>query len=241
MSHLTYLKAEGRPGGILTVWNPSRFACSSHWDIPGALIVNGRWNPDREELWNSIGLVVDQNRESCVCIGGDFNSVRSRSERMGRGSHFSARDIQSFDCFIRGNGLVDVRLQGRNFTWYQPQGLCKSKLDRFLVNEKWVSVEPQTKVRGLHRTVSDHCPILLETNYVDWGPKPFRFINAWVNHPDFERVVRESWNRNDFSGWKCYVFKEKLKRLKEDLKKWNKESFGSIDQNLEKLKTEINE
>ncbi|XP_057808850.1 uncharacterized protein LOC131023324 [Salvia miltiorrhiza] len=231
-------QAEGRSGGILTLWNPAKFSCSSQWNGEGALFVNGIWLSgnfpcvlinvyasqmlkDREELWDRIGLVVKQNRDSCVCVAGDFNSVRTESDRVGRGTQFSSRDIQVFDNFIRGNELEEIRLQGRKFTWYQPQGLCKTKLDRFMVNDKWVSIWPNSKARGLPRSVLDHCPILMETKVVDWGPKPFRFINAWMNHPNFDKIVEDSWQKSGISGWSCFVFKEKLKRLKEDLKRWN--------------------
>ncbi|XP_057792009.1 uncharacterized protein LOC131008911 [Salvia miltiorrhiza] len=202
-------QAEGRSGGILSIWNPALFSKSSHWDLPGALIVNGKWISEnlngcliniyapqcfnaRETLWDSLGVVVRQNRDSSICIAGDFNSIRYESERVGRGTQFSTRDLNAFDNFIRANDLTEIRLQGRSFTWYQPNGQCKTKLDRFLVNEKWLDQWPHSKVRGLQRTISDHCPILLETKAVDWGPKPFRFINAWTSHKDFEKVVHDS-------------------------------------------------
>ncbi|MCI13230.1 hypothetical protein A2U01_0034346 [Trifolium medium] len=42
-------------------------------------------------------------------------------------------------------------------------------------------------------------------------------------------------------GKKAYVIKEKLKRIKEELKVWNKEVFGALDLNIEKTVKEINE
>ncbi|XP_057794347.1 uncharacterized protein LOC131010698 [Salvia miltiorrhiza] len=147
--------AEGRSGGILTIWNEKKFVASSHWEIPGALIVNGfcrignlacclvnvyaAQNPSEKEiLWDTIGMMLGQNREACVCVAGDFNAIRAAEERSGRGLQFSPREMRVFDNFITGNALEDIRLQGRGFTWYQPQGLCKTKLDRFLVNDKWL-------------------------------------------------------------------------------------------------------
>ncbi|XP_057808416.1 uncharacterized protein LOC131022889 [Salvia miltiorrhiza] len=194
---------------------------------------------EREQLWDRLESVVRQNKDLCVCIGGDFNSIRNRSERVGRGIQFSARDVQMFDHFVRRCGLEEIRLQARSFMWYQPQGQCKSKLDRFLVNEEWLAVWTHTKARGLQRSVSDHCPILLETKRVDWGPKPFRFINAWTKHQDFEEVVTNSWQRGGISGWSSFVFKEKIKRLKEDLKEWSRSGFGIVEENISKLKDEI--
>ncbi|XP_057791311.1 uncharacterized protein LOC131008451 [Salvia miltiorrhiza] len=133
--------------------------------------------------------------------------------------------------------LEEIRLQARSFTWYQ--GQCKSKLDRFFVNEEWLSIWTHTKARGLQRSVSDHCPILLETKRVDWGPKPFRFLNVWTTHQDFEAVVKNSWQRRGISGWSSFVFKEKIKRLKEDLKGWSRSGFGIVEENVSKLKEVI--
>ncbi|XP_057811684.1 uncharacterized protein LOC131025921 [Salvia miltiorrhiza] len=196
-------------------------------------------NQERLILWDSLESVARQSRDQCVCFGGDFNSIRVLAERNGRGAHFSPRDIQSFDQFVRRCELTEIRLQARKFTWYQPQGQCKSKLDRFMLNEEWLAVWDQSKVRGLQRTVSDHCPILLDTKKVDWGPKPFRFLNAWTRHPDFETVVKESWQRGGISGWSSFIFKEKIKRLKNDLRVWSKTGFGLVDENVSNLREEI--
>ncbi|XP_057774912.1 uncharacterized protein LOC130993894 [Salvia miltiorrhiza] len=211
--------AEGRLGGILTMWNPEKFSVSSQWEAPGLVFVNGLWNsnssifcccsinvyaqqslPERLILWDIISSVVEQNVDSWICIGRDFKLIRDTPERARRSFNFHSRDIMAFDGFIKDNELIDIRLQGMRFTWYQPQGNCKSKLDRFVVNEKWLQSWPHTKVVGLPRTVSDHCPLLLETKYVDWGPKPFCFINSWTSHPDFEKVMRDSWNKSGIQG-----------------------------------------
>ncbi|XP_057780066.1 uncharacterized protein LOC130998670 [Salvia miltiorrhiza] len=232
----------------------SQFAMQK--DIPGALIVNGVWKigdvrcclvnvyapqrlQDREQLWDRLDLVVRQNRDTCVCFGGDFNSIRNIAERNGRGTQVSTRDIQLFDLFVRRSQMEEIRLQARTYTWYQPQGMCKSKLDRFMVNEEWLSVWAHTKARGLQRSISDHCPILLETKKVDWGPKPFRFFNAWTRYPDFDSVVLNSWQRSGISGRSSFVFKEKIKRLKEDLKVWSRSGFGIVEENISNLKKEI--
>lgn len=62
---------------------------------------------------------------------------------------------------------------------------------------------------------------------MDWGPKPFWFINAWMEH--LEKLV----------GWTGFVVKEKLKKLKEDLKEWNQNVFGIVEANIEKSRREI--
>lgn len=117
--------------------------------------------------------MVQQNEEACICIGGDFNSIRFEHDRSGVSSVINRRDIRQFDDFISNTNLVDLPLHGRKYTWYRSNGSCKSRLDRFLVNNVWLNRWPNSVQRGLPRLVSDHCPITLETRVVDWGPKPF--------------------------------------------------------------------
>lgn len=64
-------------------------------------------------------------------------------------------------------------------------------------------------------------------------------MNAWLSHPSFKDVVEKSWRDADIIGWGSYVFKEKLKRLKEALKMWNRDHFGSIDTKISLLRKEI--
>lgn len=96
-----------------------------------------------------------------------------------------------------------------------------------------------TELRGLPRSVSDHCALMLMTRCEDWGPKPFRFINEWLHDPGFKEKVHESWSEGGIQGWASFVVKEKLKRLRETLKVWNREQFGNMDQKVELLREEL--
>lgn len=81
--------------------------------------------------------------------------------------------------------------------------------------------------------------IVLQTKHEDKGAKPFRFVNAWIPHPQFIEVVEMSYRDGGIERWGGYVFKEKLKRLREKLKKWNKDCFGHIDNKILLLCEEI--
>lgn len=73
-----------------------------------------------------------------VCLVGDFNSIRRVEERSGRNESPNLNEIGIFDKFIRGSQLIELPLVGRKFTCYRPDGSCKSRLDRVLVNNKWI-------------------------------------------------------------------------------------------------------
>ncbi|KAL8536092.1 hypothetical protein ACS0TY_011649 [Phlomoides rotata] len=43
---------------------------------------------------------------------------------------------------------------------------------------------------GLKRTISDHALVLLVLeNEVNWGPKPFKIVNSWLDKKDFKSMV----------------------------------------------------
>jgi len=97
--------------------------------------------------------------------------------------------------------LQDIRCFGSNFTWFRPNGNAKSRLDRFLVSDQWVSLWPDTSQHVLQRDYSDHCPIILKTKMVDWGPKPFRVVDWWLNHKGYHSMIKEAWNIDLQGGW----------------------------------------
>ncbi|KAL8510658.1 hypothetical protein ACS0TY_017467 [Phlomoides rotata] len=118
-------------------------------------------------------------------------------------------------------------------------GTCKSQLDRILINNKWVEKWPDSYQKGLRRSISDHCPIILENKGKFWGPKPFRVVNAWFTHSDFRSFVENKWNEYRIEGLGGFILKEKFKKLKEDLKEWNRNIFGNMEEKIEKHREEI--
>ncbi|KAL8547927.1 hypothetical protein ACS0TY_007290 [Phlomoides rotata] len=190
------------------------------------LVVNGRWREDggkmviinvyapcviskKERLWDTIKLVIEQNKEARICVVGDFNSIRANDERIGRGEEIIRRDIRVFDDFIVTSGMIDLPLLGQKFTWYKPDGTCKSKLDQIL------------------------------NSIIDWGPKPFKYFNGWATHPGFKELCEQKWKSYTVEGWKSYTLKEKLKLLKSDLKTWSHETFGEMKKKMEDQKAII--
>lgn len=151
-------------------------------------------------MWDRIKLVIRQYGDCSICIGGDFNSIRFDHERRGGSGQNNRRDMRAFEEFISDANLFDLPLHGRKYTWYRPNGRCKSRLDRFLVNNEWLDRWPNTFQKGLSRSVSDHCPVSLETKFIDWGPKPFRFVDAWTSHPNFKEFVESTWMNIGVTG-----------------------------------------
>ncbi|KAL7262167.1 hypothetical protein ACSBR1_000527 [Camellia fascicularis] len=75
----------------------------------------------------------------------------------------------------------------------------------------------------------------------DWEPRSFRFINAWCLHHKFKFEVRKSWKINQISGSASYMIMKKLGNLKVNLRRWNCEVFGNIDEQLKQAKAKLHD
>ncbi|PWA93850.1 RNA-directed DNA polymerase, eukaryota [Artemisia annua] len=122
-------------------------------------------------LWNRIHDFMRHNNGAFVLFG-DLNEVRFDFEPLG--SAFSQAEGNTFNTFITNNGLIELPMGSRLFTWMNKAGTKLSKLDRFLLSENVIEVLPDAQVTTLDRLWSDHNPILFHCNKSDYGPTPFR-------------------------------------------------------------------
>eukprot|EP00253_Pinus_taeda_P015290 PITA_15290 len=88
---------------------------------------------------------------------------------------------------------------------------------------------------------SDHWPIRLEIDIKkNNGKKPFRFKTFWLINPEFLRKMEEWWTQSRVKGkGKMHTIQLKLKEIKCKIKKWNKEEFGNIMEEKQKLEKEM--
>jgi len=252
--------ASNSAGGILTVWRKSCFQMSRFINGRNFSIIEGLWKVGlgvlvtivnvycpgslREKMlvWEEISVHRLTQLSKAWCVMGDFNSIRRKEERKSLVSISEySREIKGFNAFIEKAEYVDISLTSRKFMWYKPNGLVKSRIDSFLVSKEWCDVWPHCKQFVHSRSVSYHCAIIPKDEYVDWGPKLFRSLDVWQSDSRFKVFLRERWPSYEVQGGGMYIFKEKLKKLKVDLKVWNKEIFGNVNQLGEGLQKRINE
>lgn len=82
--------------------------------------------------------------------------------------------------------------------------------------------------------------MLLRSKFVDWGPKPFRILDCWLSDKSFKSTVKDCWQSHQQIGWGGSVLKEKLKRLKTRLKRWNREQFRDTFKRYKEVEDELN-
>lgn len=71
------------------------------------------------------------------------------------------------------------------------------------------------------------------------GPKSCRSLDIWQKDSRFKDFVQDKWINYEVFGRWMFVFKKKLKRLKQDLKTWNRVIFGNVINLGENLKDKI--
>ncbi|CAL5355041.1 unnamed protein product [Camellia sinensis] len=187
-------------------------------------------------MWNCL-LKLKEEFPNPWCLGGDFNEIRQIGDR--RGCSRRDRGMKDFNEFIDKCEISDLPLLGRRFTWCNSYtGEKWSRIDRIFVDPKWLEVF-NIKLWGLPRMVSDHCPLLMMEDERDWGPKPFRVLNAWFLHKNFQSFWESKWQESAVEGWAGFILTQKLKLLKNNLKSWNVEVFGNVVNKLKSVEGDL--
>ncbi|XP_023904183.1 uncharacterized protein LOC112015948 [Quercus suber] len=246
----SYLGSCGASGGVLLMWDTrvvnkveevvGQFSVSCTftsvlnqfvWAFTSIYVPNSV--RDRRFLWEELfGLNSWWNVPWCV--GGDFNVVRLPSERSGSTSFTAA--MREFSNFISEQGLIVILFQGGSFTWSNTcEVAVKARLDRFLFSADWEDKFPSVSLQRLPRLLSDHFPIVLKGGSFQRGRRPFRFENMWLKDEGFVETVQSWWESYNVLGAPSFVLPNKLKLLKTNLKKWNVEVFGNVEDRVRKL------
>ena len=198
-------------------------------------------NADREMslMWDELAGIRSWWGVSW-CVGGDFNVVRFPSKRMGSVGFSPA--MYDFSDFISNNGLIDIPLFGGNYTWSNNQEMVSMlRINRFLYTVDWDEGFITISQKRLVRLTSDHFPIMLECGSILRGRQPFRFENMWLKADGFLERVRNWWGSYQFSGIASFFLTNKLKALKGDLKKWNKDEFGHVTMKKNMMMVDLRE
>lgn len=237
----------GASGGLAICWDSDLFQCmstaqSQNWIwIQMRTVDSHTWfniinvySPheliEKRLLWMELSQILAISQEELICLVGNFNSIRDSNERIN--CSFRRRDTQVFDAFIKNSNLQDLEMDNDNFTWFGPQGKC-SKLDRFLVNCKWLE-SGQWSVKSHCRLSSDHNPIQLACKYQSWGPKPFKGFNWWLQEEVVLKELDAFWEKKRSEESNLNI-KDLLKDVKKVFKSWNGKNKNCLQERMQSL------
>jgi hypothetical protein len=157
-------------------------------------------------------------------VAGDLNVTLSQVEKKG-GSIVRDPAREWVEDLISDWELEDIIPTNGKFTWSNRRlgpGHIAARLDRFLVQSSFLSLGLLATSKVLPHSTSDHKPVSLSLFPPSTlGPLPFRFCPSWAHHENFQSLVLRSWNLS-VSGSPFFVWEEKLRNLKLNLKLWAK-------------------
>lgn len=221
----------GTAGGLLISWDKqyisfSEVQRSHHWlwckgDLPSGssiYLVNvyGPHDLDEKQIfWSDLRTIVRQVSDSPICLIDDFNSIRNKKDRINY--VYNNRDSINFNLFMEDTGLIELEGINFSFTWFGCKDK-KSRLDRVLVNVEWLSYHAW-KVHAGHRRNSDHLPLILSSDFTDWGPKSFKAYDNWLRLEEVQALLSKIVLDCNNKSWMGI-----MKELKAGLKAWKKES-----------------
>ncbi|KAH1261405.1 putative ribonuclease H protein [Glycine max] len=245
-------------GGLLCLWDNDSFVVDRRIVGRGYILLEGTWTKENKKVcitnvyapcdlqgkrqqWEEIKILRSSLLEGLWCVVGDFNSIRHQHERISSSQSLGNFNSSSeFNSWISDMALEEVRSVGRIFTWYRPNGTAMSRLDRFLLSDEWLSQWPDSTQFVLDRDYSDHCPILLRSRTIDWGPRPFKIMDWWLQDKEFQNMVRHRWGNYHPSGWGGFALKMKLKFIKSCIRHWSSQNGVINASKIQNLKKELN-
>ncbi|GKC44027.1 putative RNA-directed DNA polymerase, partial [Tanacetum coccineum] len=94
-------------------------------------------------------------------------------------------------------------------------------------------------VSVLSRSHSDHCPIMLKSGSLNFGPKPYKVFNKWIGNADFNKLVYNSWGGFSSSTRPNLCLKDKLKSLRLVIKYWTTDRIAAQNNAKEVMKSNL--
>ncbi|KAF6156293.1 hypothetical protein GIB67_008063 [Kingdonia uniflora] len=148
----------------------------------------------RRGLWKEL-VTISRLNLPWLAVG-DFNIIRLLSERF-RGTCPTLSAIKEFNDYLDDCELLESFTTGMKLTWCNGQSGCTRilrRLDSALFNNLWAGKFDGWKVKALARENSDHSALVGGPNSI---PKPtnipFRFLKCWIEIPDFQDLVKTTW------------------------------------------------
>eukprot|EP00253_Pinus_taeda_P024087 PITA_24087 len=207
-------------------------------------------------LWNTEEVIFENWISLPRILSGVFRLVGTRERilisgvygpHLPRGQKDFLRNIQAVrriipdNLWIAGRDFNLIRDLGEKRGGIRRQDQSMEDFNELITDLRLVDIPRTNEAKILPGLGSDHWPICLEIDIEKIeGKKPFRFEAFWLRNPDFLHKVEEWWTQSQVRGQgKMHTFQLKLKEIKKRIRKWNREEFGHIMEDKEKLEKEM--
>ncbi|KAL4313034.1 hypothetical protein GQ457_01G003880 [Hibiscus cannabinus] len=237
-------------GGLISLWDPNFFNLEFSMIEQSFILMSGKFLANnfncilinvyapndfqkRQMVFSAIKERV-ANKNIPVLMGGDFNTVRVKEEKVGVSLHKGA--MKAFSDFIEELSLINFPLHGGHFTWsnLRDPPSC-SRLDRFLLSPEIAALWPALMQLAMPKGISDHNPVSLTISCQQWGPKPFKLFDHWFDSKDMVETIKSTCG--DVKGIGIMPL---LRSCKVATKNWIKEHNASKQESVQAIKEKCN-
>ena len=117
--------------------------------------------------------------------------------------------------------------------------LVRERLDRGVANMSWMEMFPNYAINHLTCSVSDHCPLIMDTEGTKirlnrFSERELFFEAMWFKEAECMSIVEESWKQEESN--EIY---NKLDGTKRKLLKWSQGKFRGMHNKIEQLTKEL--
>jgi hypothetical protein len=154
---------------------------------------------DRHSMWTKLRQLKNRSSEPWLMMG-DFNEAMWQEEHFSRRKR-SERLMADFREALSGCNLHDIGFVGTPWNFDNKQKCdrnVKVRLDRAVASPEWSLQFPNTRLRHIISSRSDHLPLLLtEEDSPDFmrGNYMRKYEVFWEREPSLAAAVEEAWSR----------------------------------------------
>ncbi|XP_020704622.1 uncharacterized protein LOC110115660 [Dendrobium catenatum] len=190
---------------------------------------------ERQSLWKDIQNLAG-SINSPLAVLGDFNCCRELEDKIG-GTPLTVSKMGDFNNMVFNAGIHDLSSVGHFFTWHnqQPQNPIHIKLDRVLVNDKWLDYFPNSFYKIEDPDCSDHSPLILVCSTDNKRGHRFLYKNYYTRFPEFWACLLEIFSLPNKSS-PLSSFNFKLKTLKNAMKHKSWTNANQIQRDIDNFK-----
>lgn len=137
---------------------------------------------------------------------------------------------------------MDMELKGCAFTWLSnPRNgvIIREKLDRILANQPWRHDHPHAIGTALFIVSSDHSSLILQPFPKEKSGTAFNFKALWAEHDECFGVMENEWRDREDPDDPWGSVRKNLKACQKTLQSWQKKTFKKVDDEIYKLKSEL--
>jgi hypothetical protein len=115
-------------------------------------------------------------------------------------------------------------------------------LDRVVASPDWCEIFQGVKIEVEASFTSDHAPLFIslhEPHVLRRNPNYFKYEAHWGLNKECKEIVKQVWRRKFTSENNWQNFNHKVKLCKSQLRRWERSTNGSREQEIGRIKEEI--